>query len=105
MATIYVTDRDGNEHVLEAETGLSVMEAIREIDGGVEALCGGMCSCATCHIYIDTAWSEKLTSARDDELELLEDTECFQPAGSRLSCQITMTDELAGMRLTVAPEE
>jgi 2Fe-2S ferredoxin len=105
MATIYVIDRDGNEHVLEAETGLSIMEAVREIDGGVEALCGGMCSCATCHVYIDAPWSEQLTRPRDDELELLEDTECFQSGGSRLSCQITMTDELDGMRLTVAPEE
>ena len=105
MATIYVTDRDGNDHVIEAETGLSIMEAIREIDGGVEALCGGMCSCATCHVYIGAPWSEQLTGARDDELELLEDTECFQPEGSRLSCQIIMTDELDGMRVTVAPEE
>jgi 2Fe-2S ferredoxin len=59
MATLYVTDRDGNEHALEAETGLPIMEAIREIDGGVEALCGGMCSCATCHVYIDAPWSEQ----------------------------------------------
>ena len=105
MATLFVTDRDGNEHELEAETGLSIMDAIREIDGGVEALCGGMCSCATCHVYIEAPWSEQLTGARDDELELLEDTECFRSGGSRLSCQITMTDELDGMRLTVAPEE
>ena len=105
MAKLYVTDRDGNEHVLDAESGLSVMEAIREIDGGVEALCGGMCSCATCHVFIESPWTERLTEPRDDELELLEDTECFQPEGSRLSCQITMTDELDGMRLTVAPEE
>ena len=105
MATIYVTDRDGKDHVLEAEPGLSIMEPIRELNSGIEALCGGMCSCATCHVYIDAPWFEQLTSARDDELELLEDTECFQPTGSRLSCQITMTDEMDGMRLTVAPEE
>ncbi len=105
MATIYVTDREGNKHVLEVETGLSIMEALREIDNGVEALCGGMCSCATCHIYINPKWSAKLSARQDVELELLEDTECFQGGESRLSCQIVMTDELDGMILTVAPEE
>jgi 2Fe-2S ferredoxin len=105
MATIYVTDREGNEHVLEVATGLSIMEPLREIDGGVEALCGGMCSCATCHVYIDPEWSPRLSERGDDELELLEDTECFKNQESRLSCQITMTAELDGLRITVAPEE
>jgi 2Fe-2S ferredoxin len=105
MATIYVTDREGNEHVLEVATGLSIMEPLREIDDGVEALCGGMCSCATCHVYIDPEWSPRLSERGDDELELLEDTECFKNQESRLSCQITMTAELDGLRITVAPEE
>ncbi|TDJ43590.1 MAG: 2Fe-2S iron-sulfur cluster binding domain-containing protein [Gammaproteobacteria bacterium] len=105
MATIYVTDREGNEHVLQMENGANLMEQLREIDGGVEALCGGMCSCATCHVFIEAEWSAKLGEARDDELELLEDTECFAGGRSRLACQIKMTDELDGMRLTVAPEE
>jgi 2Fe-2S ferredoxin len=105
MATIYVTDREGNEHVLEVAVGLSIMEPLREIDDGVEALCGGMCSCATCHVYIDTKWGSQLSERCDDELELLEDTECFKDVESRLSCQIVMTDELDGMRLVVAPEE
>jgi 2Fe-2S ferredoxin len=105
MATIYVTDREGNEHVVEVTSGLSIMEPLREIDDGVEALCGGMCSCATCHVYIDPQWASKLTERCDDELELLEDTECFKGEESRLSCQITMTDDLDGMRIVVAPEE
>jgi 2Fe-2S ferredoxin len=105
MATIYVTDREGNEHVLEVATGLSIMEPLREIDDGVEALCGGMCSCATCHVYIDPEWSPRLSERGDDELELLEDTECFKNQESRLSCQIAMTEELDGLRITVAPEE
>ncbi len=105
MATIFVTDREGHEHVLKIETGLTLMESLREIDDGVEALCGGMCSCATCHVYIDSAWLPKLSTRQDDELELLEDTECFGGEGSRLSCQITMTEELDGLRLIVAPEE
>ena len=105
MATIYVTDREGKEHVLEVATGLSIMEPLREIDDGVEALCGGMCSCATCHVYIDPEWAPRLSERGDDELELLEDTECFKGQESRLSCQITVTAELDGMRLIVAPEE
>jgi 2Fe-2S ferredoxin len=105
MTTIYVTDREGKEHVLEAENGLTLMEPLREIDDGIEALCGGMCSCATCHVYIDTQWSPKLSDRGDDELELLEDTECFQGEASRLSCQITITGELDGLRVVVAPEE
>ena len=52
MAKIYVTDRAGNDHVLDATSGLTLMEPLREIDNGVEALCGGMCSCSTCHIYV-----------------------------------------------------
>lgn len=105
MTTIYVTDREGNEHVLQTENGTTLMEALRELDGGVEALCGGMCSCATCHVFIEVEWLVKLGEARDDELELLEDTECFHGGQSRLSCQIKMTDALDGMRLVVAPEE
>jgi 2Fe-2S ferredoxin len=105
MATIYVTDREGNEHVLEAASGLSIMEPLREIDDGIEALCGGMCSCATCHVYIDAKWASRLSERADDELELLEDTECFKQQESRLSCQIVMTDALDGMRIIVAPEE
>jgi 2Fe-2S ferredoxin len=105
MATIYVIDREGTEHVLEVASGMSLMEPLREIDGGVEALCGGMCSCATCHVFIEADWSAKLGEARDDEMELLEDTESFSSGQSRLSCQVTVTDALDGMRLTVAPEE
>jgi len=105
MATMYVTDREGGEHVIEIEIGGNVMEPLREIDNGVEALCGGMCSCATCHIFVDGEWAAKTGEVRDDELELLEDTECFRAGSSRLSCQLKMSPELDGMRLTIAPEE
>jgi len=109
MATIYVKDREGGDHVLEVANGLSIMEPLREIDNGIEALCGGMCSCATCHVYIAPEWRDKLNaikSVSDDELDLLEDTECFEGEGSsRLGCQIFMSEELDGLKLTVAPEE
>ncbi|MFQ5634799.1 MAG: 2Fe-2S iron-sulfur cluster-binding protein [Gammaproteobacteria bacterium] len=105
MATIYVTDREGGEHVVEIDNGTNIMEPLREIDNGVEALCGGMCSCATCHVFVEDEWAGKLGSVPDDELELVEDTECFRDGNSRLSCQLTMSAELDGMRLTIAPEE
>jgi len=106
VATIYVKDREGADHVLEIEVGTSVMEPLRELNGGaIEALCGGMCSCATCHVFVSTEWSDKVPSRGDDELELLEGTECFNEGQSRLCCQVTMTNELDGLQLTIAPEE
>lgn len=105
MGTINVKDREGVEHVIETEDGQNLMEVLRELDAGVEALCGGMCSCATCHVFIESEWFTKLEAAQDDELELLEETECYQAQHSRLSCQVEMSPELDGMRLTIAPEE
>jgi len=105
MATIYVTDRDGTEHQIDGEAGQSIMEALRELDYGVEALCGGMCSCATCHVFIESEWYTQLAAPQDDELELLEETESYQANHSRLSCQVEFTAAFAGIRLIIAPEE
>ena len=105
MGKIVVTDRAGDEHEIEIVAGDNLMEPLRELDNGIEALCGGMCSCATCHIFVEPKWAGKLTEPQDDELELLEETECFRKDESRLSCQIEFSDELDGMRFTIAPEE
>jgi 2Fe-2S ferredoxin len=105
MGKILVTDRAGKQHELDIEVGKNIMESLRELDNGVEALCGGMCSCATCHIFVESKWFDKLKPAQDDELELLEETECFRKDESRLSCQVEYTKELDGMRFTIAPEE
>jgi 2Fe-2S ferredoxin len=105
MPTIKVTTRDGEERDIEAETGLSVMEVIR--DGGIDellALCGGCCSCATCHVYVDPAFAAKLPPMSEDESDLLDSSD-HRNESSRLSCQIVVDDELAGMRLTIAPED
>ena len=80
------------------------METLRELDYGIAAICGGMCSCATCHIYIDPAWASKLPPAMSDERELLAELSHHKET-SRLSCQVDMTDALAGMRVTIAPDE
>ena len=105
MGKIVVTDRAGDTHEVEMTPGQSFMDPLREMDAGIEALCGGMCSCATCHIFVPEAWAAKLDPAQDDELELLEETECYKQGESRLSCQIEFSDELDGMEFTIAPEE
>ncbi len=106
MGKIKVTDREGAYHELEVANGMSLMEPLRDLDsGGIEALCGGMCSCATCHVFVAEEWFAKLDERQDDELELLEGTECFNEGQSRLACQIIMSDELDGITVTIAPEE
>ncbi len=104
MPLLKVVDRDGVEHEVEARTGLKVMETLRELEYGVAAICGGMCSCATCHVYVDPAWADKLPAPQSDELELLQELSHFTEQ-SRLSCQLEFTPQLAGLRVTIAPDE
>jgi 2Fe-2S ferredoxin len=104
MTTINVIDRDGAEHQIKAKAGDSLMEALRdEEDLGVLALCGGICSCATCHVYVDPSWAAKLPVAGSDELELLADIPDTN-SQSRLACQIKVVTEYDGLRVTIAPE-
>lgn len=105
MPKIHVTDRGGADHSVTANKGLTLMEPLRELDEGIEALCGGMCSCSTCHVYIAPEWFAKLPKAQSDEMELLESTECFRDGESRLACQVKVTDDMEGLYVTVAPEE
>ena len=98
-------DRDGRVHVIEGEAGLSVMEAIR--DSGFDdqfAICGGCCSCGTCHVHVDAAWQEKVGPPHADEADLLDSFDHRQP-NSRLSCQISFEDELDGLTVRIAPAE
>ena len=104
MARIHVTGRDGEFQVVEGKTGASVMETLRGLDNGVEALCGGMCSCATCHSYIDSFWRNKFPPRSPEEEELLSELEHFTD-NSRLTCQLRFSEELDGLTLTIAPEE
>jgi ferredoxin, 2Fe-2S len=107
MPKLTVTDRSGIDHALDGEglLGLSIMEIIR--DSGVEeilALCGGCCSCATCHVYVDKAFSEKLPPMTSQEAELLDGSD-HRSESSRLSCQIPFADALDGLKVTVAPAD
>lgn len=104
MPKVVVTDRDGVTHEIEAETGSPLMYSLRDLDYGVEAICGGVCSCATCHVFVDERWLGRLPARDDDEQELLEELEHFRN-NSRLSCQVEFTDALDGMYVTIAPEE
>jgi ferredoxin, 2Fe-2S len=104
MPVLRVVDRDGVEHEVEGKVGLKVMEILRELDYGVAAICGGMCSCATCHVYVDPEWLPRLAPPMSDERELLSElSQCHE--NSRLSCQVEFTAELAGLKVTIAPDE
>jgi 2Fe-2S ferredoxin len=103
MADIFVTDREGVEHRIAATTGKKLMEIIRDAGLPVEALCGGCCSCSTCHVYVDPQWSDRLQPAQSDELDTL--SLAFEVnEQSRLSCQIPFEDRLDGIRMTLGPE-
>jgi 2Fe-2S ferredoxin len=103
MAKVFVTDREGVEHVLEGTPGWSVMEIIRENDLPIEAACGGCCACATCHVYVEESWLERLPAAESEESMMLD--EAFQVQdNSRLSCQIKFSEALDGIKVTLAPE-
>jgi 2Fe-2S ferredoxin len=104
MSHVIVTSRTGEERRVEGEPGQSLMETLRGADvEGIQALCGGCCACATCHIYVDPAALDALPPMARDEQELLEGLE-YRRSNSRLSCQLRMGADLDGLHLTVAPE-
>ena len=105
MPQLIVVDRSGAERAVDVGDGLTVMEAIR--DNGFDeslALCGGCCSCATCHVHVDPDFLGKLPQMSEDEDDLLESSD-HRAANSRLSCQIPFTADLDGLRVTIAPED
>lgn len=105
MSKLVLVDRSGAELEVEAADGLSIMEVVRD-SGSDEmmALCGGCCSCATCHIYVDPAFADRLPSMSMDENDLLDSSSCRKET-SRLSCQIRFAAALDGLRVTIAPED
>lgn len=105
MTTMTVTTREGDIRELQSQAGLSVMEAIRS--AGIDellALCGGCCSCATCHVYVDPAYAQRVSPMSADEDDLL-DSSSHRSRWSRLSCQLVISAELDGLAVTIAPEE
>ncbi len=105
MPQLTVVTRDGTERTVQGESGLSVMEVIR--DNGIDellALCGGCCSCATCHVHVDEDWVGALPPMDGDEDDLLDSSD-HRAVNSRLSCQIRFSPALEGLRVTIAPED
>ncbi|MGB8694520.1 MAG: 2Fe-2S iron-sulfur cluster-binding protein [Steroidobacteraceae bacterium] len=104
MPLLRVVNRDGVEQEINAPASGVLMEPLRDMDDGVSAICGGMCSCATCHVYVDEAWRAKLPAPMSDETDMLKDLVSYRE-NSRLSCQIQLSAALDGLRVTVAPED
>jgi 2Fe-2S ferredoxin len=105
MPKLIVVTRDGKEQEITGEAGLSVMEVIR--DAGIDeilALCGGCCSCATCHVHVDPEFAAKLKPMSEDENDLL-DSSADRDENSRLSCQIEFGDNLDGLKVRIAEED
>ena len=105
MPQIVVVDQAGAEKSIEAPIGRTLMEVIR--DNGFDellALCGGCCSCATCHVHIDPSFMDKLPSMSEDENDLLDSSD-HRNEFSRRSCQVPVTDALAGLKVTIAQED
>lgn len=105
MPQIVVVTRDGAERPLNVSAELSGMQAIR--DAGIYellALCGGVCSCATCHVYVAEPFNEALPKMSEDENDLLGGSS-HRTATSRLSCQLRLSEVPDGLRLTIAPED
>lgn len=99
---IFVTDPDGKEHELEGLDGWRVMEIIKDYGLPLKAECGGACCCATCHVYVHEDWVDKLYEMRDEEEDMLDEAIDVQD-NSRLSCQLLMSEELDGLKVTIAP--
>jgi 2Fe-2S ferredoxin len=105
LTTITVISRVGERREIQAKDDTSVMEAIR--DAGIDellALCGGCCSCATCHVFVAPAFLDQIPAMSDDENDLLDSSD-HRTARSRLSCQIRVSEALAGLEVEIAPED
>ena len=97
MAKITYIEFNGTSHTIDVPAGLSVMEgAIKNMIPGIDADCGGACACATCHVYVDAAWTETVGGPSEMEQTMLDFAENVEDS-SRLSCQITVTDALDGL--------
>ncbi len=104
MAKITYIDKSGNSKTIEVENGLSVMEgAIQNNIPGIDADCGGSMACATCHVYVEETWLNKIPKPEEAEVDMID--MAFEPKkNSRLSCQLIVSNELDGLKITT-PEK
>ncbi len=102
LINIQAVDSDGSEHQLQAPVGTILMDLLRDAGLDIEAVCGGCCACATCHVFVDA----RLFGARDAlESALVSQSEHFSAEGSRLSCQLRLNEVHQNAKVVVAPEE
>jgi len=104
LINISVKDLDGQVHEIQAREGDSLMETLRQHEWGVPAICGGLCSCGTCHVYLDEQWLDAFQTRHWDEEDLLDDFE-HTNSNSRLSCQLPLKSKHDGLIVTIAPHE
>ncbi len=105
MAKITYITHDNQNHTVEVQNGLSVMEgAVQNDIPGIDADCGGGMACATCHVYINDEWFDKIPLKEDGEEDMLD--MAFEPKkNSRLSCQIIVSDELDGLTVNIPSKQ
>ena len=105
MPKITYIDSKGSSKTIEVEKGLSVMEgAIQNDISGIDADCGGAMACATCHVYVEDNWFNKLPKAEDAEIDMID--MAYEPKkNSRLSCQLIISDELDGLVVTTPKKQ
>jgi 2Fe-2S ferredoxin len=105
MAKIHFVDHSGETRIIDVENGATVMEAaIRNAIPGIEAECGGACACATCHVYVDDAWTEIVGKPSQMEEDMLDFAFEVRPT-SRLSCQIKVAPNLDGLIVTTPAKQ
>ena len=103
MPKLIITDRLGKKKEIQFDSNFTLMEILRDNGFEIEASCGGCCACATCHVYIDDKWTNKLKNMNEDEESMLD--QAFDVKNnSRLSCQIDLSEELDGLEIEIAPE-
>jgi 2Fe-2S ferredoxin len=105
MTKITYQDNQGNSKTIEVENGLTVMEgAIQNDIPGIDADCGGSMACATCHVYVEEKWLNKLSKAEEAEIDMID--MAYEPKkNSRLSCQLIVTDELDGLKVVTPAQQ
>ena len=105
MPKITYKDNQGNSKTVEVENGLTVMEgAIQNDIPGIDADCGGSMACATCHVYVEEKWLDKILKAEEAEVDMID--MAYEPKkNSRLSCQLIVTDELDGLKVTTPAQQ
>ena len=99
---IIAIDREGVRHTLTGRDGWTLMEILRDSRLPIAAECGGVCACATCHVYVADNWHERLVPVSDAETDMLDMAPAVERT-SRLACQIVCSDELDGIEVVVAP--